>query len=438
MRHALRTLSLSAALLLGAALIPSCPGGGQITDTYVAMGPGNVDMLWILDASGSMADAQAQLSGNFHRFVEGLPETSNTQMAVTTPQAWPCNSYLASSSQCTDDVGTAGRIRREGNSVALMDPSDDHDQEQFRALAHVGIYGDGFERPMQTALMAMCEALDLPAETDFVEGTDTLKDDFPFGCSGENWDPEHEYYEACRCLPLELNLSDDDGNEWTETLHNANLGMLRGDNPLHVVVLTDEGDQTHSMENLGAEACAELTGDELCSCQLDEVLRLMRTIVPELRVSSIGPGQGRQAPEDEQYFCNPMGSTVCSIDFLMDSVDITDGFYHPILTPLDGDQDQCENAELAQALAELVLFHPSVEWYQLTGLPDPETIQVRRENIDVPEVGEGTTCTGAELGSGGWSYIKEKRAVSLVGDCTAYAGQLIEITYETAGPLIFM
>ena len=85
-----------------------------------------------------------------------------------------------------------------------------------------------------------------------------------------------------------------------------------------------------------------------------------------------------------------------------------------------------------------MLFHPSVEWYQLSGLPDPETIQVKRETIDVPPLGEGTTCTGAELGSGGWSYIKEKRAVSLVGDCTAYAGQLLEITYETAGPLIFM
>ncbi len=434
-----RKLALVPSLLLLLTILPlGCPGGGEITDTFVAMGPGDVDMLWILDASGSMADAQGQLSQNFHRFVEGLPETSNTQMAITTTQAWPCNSYLSSSGQCTDDVGTAGRIRRVGNQVALMDPSDEHDQEQFQQLAHVGIYGDGFERPLQTALMAMCEGLDLPAVTDFVEGTDSLREDFPFGCTGSEWDTDHEYYEACRCLPLEMNLSDDDGNEWTETLHNANLGMLRGDNPLHVVVLTDEGDQTHTMENLGLEVCADTTGDELCSCQREEMLRLMRGLVDELRVSAIGPGQGRQAPEEEQYYCNPMGSTVCSIDFLMDSVDATSGFFHPILEAVDGDQDQCEDAELAPALAELVLFHPSVEWYQLTGLPDPETIEVKRDELVIPELGEDTSCTGAELGSGGWSYLKEKRAVSLVGDCTAYGGQLIEISYQTVGPLIFM
>ncbi len=424
--------------LMAAVLLSGCPKGGQITDTFVALGPGDVDMLWILDASGSMADAQGQLSQNFHSFVEGLPETSNTQMAITTTQAWPCNSYLASAGQCTDDVGTAGRIRRVGNQVALMDPSDEFDQKQFQQLAHVGIYGDGFERPLQTALMAMCEALDLPQTTDFVEGTDSLREDFPFGCTGEEWDTSHEHYEACHCLPLEMNLSDDDGNEWTETLHNANLGLLRGDNPLHVVVLTDEGDQTHKMTNVGLETCSDMVGDELCSCQLADMLRLLHSIVGELRISAIGPGQGRTAPEDEQYYCNPMGSTVCSIDFLMDSADATSGLYHPILEAVDGDQDQCVDAELAPALADLVLSHPSVEWYQLTGLPDPTTIEVKREGIEIPENAEGTSCSGAELGSGGWSYIKEKRAVSLVGDCTAYAGQLIEVSYETTGPLIFM
>jgi hypothetical protein len=168
------------------------------------------------------------------------------------------------------------------------------------------------------------------------------------------------------------------------------------------------------------------------------MLRLLHSIVGELRISAIGPGQGRTAPEDEQYYCNPMGSTVCSIDFLMDSADATSGLYHPILEAVDGDQDQCVDAELAPALADLVLSHPSVEWYQLTGLPDPTTIEVKREGIEIPENAEGTSCSGAELGSGGWSYIKEKRAVSLVGDCTAYAGQLIEVSYETTGPLIFM
>ena len=434
----------TALILLSTMVLVSCPGGGRLIDSFVAIGPGDVDMLWILDASGSMADAQGQLSQNFHRFVEGLPETSTTQMALTTTQAWPCKSVLASSDNCDDGVGTAGRIQRVGNSVALLDPSDDLDQETFQQLAHVGVYGDGHERHLQSALMAVCEALDLPQVSDFVQGSDSLRYDFPFGCSGDEWDPDDPFYEACHCLPLALDLEDDEGKEWTETLHNANLGMLRGDpesgngNPLHIVVMTDEGDQTYTMENIGGDECADLEGDDQCDCQLAELIRLLRSLVPELRISVIGPGQGLDAPEDERYYCNGEGSAVCAIDYLFNSVAMTNGFYHPINVPTDGDQEQCEPAELAQPLAELVLFHPSVEWYMLSTVPESNTLEVTRDDLQVPPMDDGGSCTNAELGRGGWSYDKQRRSVSLVGDCTAYGGQLVEVSYEAAGPIILM
>jgi len=65
-----RNLPLSG--LLAAGLLCTalgCKDAGTLTDSFIAQGPGDVDMLWIIDNSKSMADAQGQLTRNFSAFV---------------------------------------------------------------------------------------------------------------------------------------------------------------------------------------------------------------------------------------------------------------------------------------------------------------------------------------------------------------------------------
>ncbi len=415
--------------LAAALAVLGCPDAPILTDTFDARGPGDVDMLWVIDNSESMADAQLQLTENFHAFVRALPESSTTQMGITTTQAWPC--AADEHPQCDDEVGTAGRLRRHGSAPALLDPSVEADQALFQQLAHVGIHGSGFERALQAALMAACEARALPDVSDFVGATDDLREDFPHGCSGEWWDPGHEYYDACHCLPREVETP-----TGPTMLHGANAGLLRGDNPLHVVVLADEGDDTCSLEALGDGACDDLDGDEQCDCRLAEMLRLLRDVVGDVRISVIGPGQGPATPE-QQYLCNPMGSTKCAMDFYFGAVGRTEGLFAPLLEPGDLGAD-CLPAELAPALADLVLFHPSIEWFSLSVVPDQATIAVFKNDDPMPAFGDGTSCNPDAPSEGGWVYDSAHRGVSLVGDCTAFPGDTVRIEYESAGPLLIM
>ncbi|MDP7111779.1 MAG: hypothetical protein QGH45_07440 [Myxococcota bacterium] len=92
--------------------------------------------------------------------------------------------------------------------------------------------------------------------------------------------------------------------------------------------------------------------------------------------------------------------------------------------------DVCYETGFADAMAELVLAHPTTEWYALSHYPDSETLLVRRNGKKVPAEAEGSGCTDATFGGGGWKYDPLRRAVALVGDCTAYPPDTVKITYE--------
>ena len=433
--------------VLLASWLTGCPEKGTLTDSFVAQGPGNVDMLWIIDNSKSMFDARGQLARSFSAFVDALPENSTTQMAITTTQAWPCGDSGLTGS-CDDSVGTAGRIRRHEGHIALLDPNDSDDQELFEQLAFVDVHGLGFERPMQAALMAICEAVELPdVESDFVFEDDDLDENFPSDCSETNWEDagygDHPYYEACHCLPDEINYQwyqDQEGQVHPDVfpqLKNANMGLLRGDNPLHVVVVTDEGDKTSELDDYGGADCEEMTGDELCDCRLDHYLGLLQSIVPNLFVSVIGPGQGPGADEDIRYNCNPMSSDACPLEFLFDSVTETGGSFSPILE-WQADNETCLEADFSPALADLVLHHPAIEWFRLTAVPEVNTIVVTINDRDIPSYESGGSCVEGGITTGGWSYDGDRRGVSIIGDCTAIASDAVKITYESAGPVLVM
>jgi hypothetical protein len=413
-------------------LLWGCSDPRLMTDSFEVSGPGDVDMLWVIDNSASMDDAQAQLLLNFGEFGKGLPDGSTTQMALTTTQAWPCTEDN-SSDGCDDVFGTTGMVRRIGTSPALLDPANADDRDVFRELADVGVDGAQKERLLQATLMAVCEASDLPPISDFIAGVDDLKEDFPFGCSGDSWSSDHPLYEPCRCLPsnAELQL----GATVVKTpLHHANEGLLRG-NALHVVAVTDEGDETFTIEALeDTESCDGYhpSDPEQCWCGHSEMLRLLRMVVPQLHISVIGPGQGPDAPAEDAYVCNPQENEPCALDWHFWSVAETDGLFAPVQVPRE-DSDECGHNNFADAMSDLLLSHPAAEWLALTSYPDISTIEVELNGVTAPNLKAGSSCTGFPGAEGGWTYSINRMAVRLVGDCTPYPPDVVEVRYFNIG-----
>ncbi len=118
-----------------------------ITENYFqkAEETSRVDILWVIDNSGSMADEQANLAKNFGLFIQDfLQENVDFKMAITT----------------TDGTATKGDGREvTGSMLKLNSEAAATNEAQFVAdfmkLVQVGTSGSGTEMGMQTATRFM-------------------------------------------------------------------------------------------------------------------------------------------------------------------------------------------------------------------------------------------------------------------------------------------
>ena len=80
-------------------------------------------------------------------------------------------------------------------------------------------------------------------------------------------------------------------------------------------------------------------------------------------------------------------------------------------------------------LADLILAHPTTEWFALAHKPIVSTIEVRSNDSLVPVLDENSACSDAAFGGGGWSYNDNRRGIALTGDCTPFDGYEVTISY---------
>jgi hypothetical protein len=104
---------------------------------------GKVDILWVVDNSGSMGDEQNALARNFDTFIqEFIQKNIDFKMAITTTDPY---------------TGNDGRII--GNPNALTSQAAANDQSSFmsdfRSMIRVGTNGAGSERGLRTSRNAL-------------------------------------------------------------------------------------------------------------------------------------------------------------------------------------------------------------------------------------------------------------------------------------------
>jgi len=145
---------------------PTGTGGGDAADACT-----NVDLLFVVDNSGSMADQQQSLIASFDGFVKGIRDklagAQSYHIGVVTT-----DDYYANQPGCT---GIGSLVTRTGgfsssnqdcspfaSGARFLDASQPDLADRFACAAKVGVGGNDDERPMRAMLNAVKPAMNAP------------------------------------------------------------------------------------------------------------------------------------------------------------------------------------------------------------------------------------------------------------------------------------
>lgn len=120
---------------------------------------GKIDVLWIIDNSGSMASSQQNLANNFNSFIQNFASKGfDFQMAITTTDAYrgPGGGCKTPDDSKTIDCVLYRNATVSGvNTPRILLPTNAQLTSHFTAAIKVGINGSGNERGMQSMLSAL-------------------------------------------------------------------------------------------------------------------------------------------------------------------------------------------------------------------------------------------------------------------------------------------
>ncbi len=123
------------------ALRGSADAVGTQTDEWL-QGGGQVDILFVIDDSCSMADEQQALSTNLQAFIsDAAAATTDWHIGVTT----------------TDMFSVKGRLLAGGGNPAVLTPSTPNVQQVFSQRVRVGTSGSGYEQQFASMAAAVTE-----------------------------------------------------------------------------------------------------------------------------------------------------------------------------------------------------------------------------------------------------------------------------------------
>ncbi len=141
-------------------------------DAFQQLSSRKVDILWVVDSSGSMGPKQARLAANFARFVE--------QLTSANP---PIDFHIGVTTMDTDDPATRGRLRgwnimgqgsdyiactqdAQGGLTCNTGLDTSSAVTAFNQMARVGTTGSSVERGLLAAYLALTNPQNLSTQTE--------------------------------------------------------------------------------------------------------------------------------------------------------------------------------------------------------------------------------------------------------------------------------
>ncbi|MFK7872592.1 MAG: hypothetical protein AB8C84_05395 [Oligoflexales bacterium] len=130
----------------------------DMIETHTIPTPKNIDLLWVIDSSGSMAEEQQFLSNQFIHFSQNLKNSGrNFRMAVTTTDI--CTNTIPNNltqRACPISYGGNQSTQYQGRFVGPILNSDDSQLPSlFQDQALVGTSGSGFEHGLKAVDLAL-------------------------------------------------------------------------------------------------------------------------------------------------------------------------------------------------------------------------------------------------------------------------------------------
>jgi hypothetical protein len=141
-------------------------GGFQLMEqTFTQRSAGKVDILWIVDSSGSMSEEQTNLGQNFQAFINQLSATgADFQTGVTSTDICPEETPADLNRVCPVNGGGSTATRHRGSLVGtagdrVLKKGDPNIVSKFTSYTNVGINGSGFEHGLNAAAMAVAKSI---------------------------------------------------------------------------------------------------------------------------------------------------------------------------------------------------------------------------------------------------------------------------------------
>lgn len=211
-----------------------------------------VDLLFVIDNSGSMEDEQANLISSFPGFINAmksqLSQDLGYHVGITTSDLYSGSfDCLQEGALITQTAGGGASNQACGpyTSGARYMTEDDDLAARFSCAAQVGIEGDGDERPMQTMLAAVSDPMTGPGGCN--EGF--LRDDALLVVVLIT--DEEDDHEAMGCSNGMVNTDPQDGSAGEPDQWYDQIVAVKGGDERRVVVLSLVGPQ-------GLAACPAL------------------------------------------------------------------------------------------------------------------------------------------------------------------------------------
>jgi hypothetical protein len=120
------------------------PAPGTHTETFDQAAASKIDLLWVIDNSGSMADKQAKVAASLSRFIDVFARGNiDYRVAVTTSDAF------------AHVPGSAGSFFHTATTPEIIRPTDDDPLAEFQQNIKVGTQGSGDEQGLASAKLAL-------------------------------------------------------------------------------------------------------------------------------------------------------------------------------------------------------------------------------------------------------------------------------------------
>ena len=352
-----------------------------------------VDILFVIDNSSSMADEATALALNFDSFISQLTSTEGT----------PATDDLSDAvDNFTTYVNDRGRVL--DYQLGLTTTTVDYGTTGATSGDDPGEAGRLIDVPISKASASVADSFtfDLLCESTCWSQS-ALEDDPSYACGQDPGGVISEQYLDCLCGAGEWEDHCGAGTEehlegsldalcrsvetppelCTDTISplsdldfvGTNAGFLREDSTLVVVIITDEGDTSRRLENGSEDPTTYLEAFE----EFD---------LP-IKVAVIGPDYDVEA---NSFPCNSGGATTWGAERLLITSEETSGFYNPIE---ESGGAECEVSDFSVHLNDLgQLLNTLTNVFQLQSIPDTDTIRVYVDGVEIYAAASTTDDAG--------------------------------------------